>query len=92
MSEPWCMLPEDLAKLTDHQILYCYIHPQIARSEAIKNGTELPPIEDEVESDEPMNRQLLMSMMVQFGMRKEAAAAEYDRQLVAWAKRKQEGV
>jgi hypothetical protein len=83
--EPWKMLPWEFALLTDHQIIHCFLLPQIERDEESKRIAKgLPPRvdEDEVQpSGEPPNRQMMISMMVgMLGMSPQAAAEEYEAQ------------
>ncbi len=89
------MRPWEVARLTDHQIIHDYILPQTARNELLERERKgLGPKADELEdlegvSDEPPNRQMMISVMVgMLGMTLEAANADYDKQLAEHNARK----
>jgi hypothetical protein len=76
------MRPWEVARLTDHQIVHCYLLPQARRNEAMKNrkGEDQPELEDESDPTS-MPRKLMVENFMRFGMSRQAAEAEYDNQL-----------
>ncbi len=72
-----------IARLTDYQIVNCYLFPQTKRQEAIERRQKGLPPEAE-ESDEPSappSRDYMIMTLMRLGMSAEDAAREYDEQL-----------
>lgn len=85
------MDPRQLARLTDWQLHFLYLKPQADRVEAMRREMAgLPPKEEEAAPlTGPPPRWAVVGFMVDnLGIPREAAEAEYDRQLALWDARK----
>lgn len=83
--EPWCFTPDQIARLTDYQILHLYILPAVRRSrEAELRGKGMDPeLAAGVAGSEPSipPREAMVHALMAMGMSRSAAESEYDRQL-----------
>jgi len=107
MTEPWCWPPEAVAKLTDAQILYVRATQaeKVRRAtETAPGGTpggnplgtrRTPPPKPDAPQpvmDAPPHRETMVGFMVDvLKMKRDAAEADYARQLARWEKAKAEG-
>lgn len=91
--EPWCWHPDQIARLTDHQLLNWYLKPAANRARAQQNLPPLPEPKPPGAPDEgPPPRAAVVGVMHHvLGMSVKAANAEYDRQLAEYERQKREG-
>lgn len=95
--EPWCFTVEQIARLTDWQIVELYLKPANERSERMRAdmpatpgktvnavGSRREPSPDSEPGTEAHRRQIVAGMMGTMGMPRQRAEAEYDRQLAEW--------
>ena len=82
--EPWCAMPWDVARLTDHQIIYRYYLPKKKQDEAAERYRKGLPAEQEGWEEPPEGavppREMLIGWFMQLGMSQEQAVAEYETQ------------
>lgn len=80
--EPWCFAPGDIARMTDYEIVHEYIWPQHKRLERLERERKGLPVEDERGEEKSFvpSRGYMLAMLVNLGMTKEQAVAEYERQ------------
>lgn len=88
MLEPWCKNPEQIARLTDYQIVHMLLLPQMRRQEELERQQKnLPARADEIaemeREDEIPPRPIMIGMFVSLGMSPEEANREYDARLAA---------
>jgi len=96
-SEIWKAWPWDVARLTDWQIVHWYIEPQLKRQEALKqqsqsSGGSGMTVPEDPGPDWKPPPQFMIATLMQLGMSKEQAIAEYAAQEKANAEyQKQQG-
>lgn len=89
--EPWCFPPAIIATLTDHVIEEAYLKPAVKKAEAMereRKGLPAATPNPEPMTQPPPRNAVVSTMMGVLGMTREAAEAEYDRQLAEWEAQK----
>lgn len=90
--EPWCFTPDQIARLTDWQVVSLYLVPAAERAEKLRAGTGGGPAgpvprhntPDAEPGTEGHRRQIVAALMSHQGLSRERAEAAYESQLAAY--------